>query len=337
MNKKIYIIATLVICAAAYFIWYCLNNNKIHLNEDSKTSVQISVKNENKKDISEQANDIKSIENKHNNILKNMVGKSDENHIKRADLFNELPASAIPLSAIVEISKLPLNIQKSISKIAENSNIYMIQHTNDKIIVISDFPENIRHGIKFTEISLPNGHQIQTSFGYCDKMKDSENDIWEYSDTTKLPTRHTKYNSEGDMDFVEVWNYNNDNPIKYEMKDSDGKVVSIRKETLTDNTDLRVEHLLYDKDGNTTMSISTTYEGPDIKRFTYYNADKIGESGAIFSDYTDGSKTKEIVYTSDLKVKNTYTSEYEDGNRLDIVKLDSNNTEVEKLVPNDKL
>ena len=138
------------------------------------------------------------------------------------------------------------------------------------------------------------------------------------------------------MEFVETWNYDDSEPIKYEMKDSNGKVISLRKETLENGTDLRVEHLLYDKDGKTRINVSATYEGEDIKRFTYYNADKLNESGSIFSDYSNGYKTKETVYTSDLKVKNSYTSEYKDDSRTDIIKWDNKNKEVHKYLPEEE-
>jgi len=133
-----------------------------------------------------------------------------------------------------------------------------------------------------------------------------------------------------------VWNYDSENPVKYEMKDSEGRVISMRNETLTNGTDLRIEHLVYDKNGNTKINVSTTYEGDDIKRFTYYNADKIDESGSVFSDYSDGQKTKETVYTSDLKLKNTYTSDYKDGERENIIIFDNNNQEIKKFIPNDE-
>ena len=202
-------------------------------------------------------------------------------------------------------------------------------------MIIADNPANIRHSIEFTEISVNNGQLNTTTLGYSDKMEDSKNDKWEYNEL-KQPIRHTKYNAHGDADFVEIWNYDNNNPIKYEIKDNQGKVISLRKETIEHGTDLRVEHLLYNKEGNTRINVSATYEGEDIKRFTYYNADKPNESGSIFSDYSDGLKTKETVYTSDLKVKNTYTSEYKDGNREDITKWDNKNQEVHKYLPDEE-
>ena len=116
------------------------------------------------------------------------------------------------------------------------------------------------------------------------------------------------------------------------MKDSDGHVVSMRKEMVENGTDLRVEHLVYDSNGNTRINVSITYDGPDVKRFTYYNADKTAESGSVFDEYSNGLKTKETVYTSDLKVQNHYTSDYKDGNRESITVWDNQNKETQKLV-----
>ena len=78
----------------------------------------------------------------------------------------------MPLSAITLVSELPKNIQTKISKIAENNSIFMIQKNKDKIIIITDNPENIRHSIEFTEITISNGHETKTTLGYNDKIKD---------------------------------------------------------------------------------------------------------------------------------------------------------------------
>ena len=79
------------------------------------------------------------------------------------------------------------------------------------------------------------------------------------------------------------------------MKDGNNKPISIKKENLDNENSLRVEHLIYDKDGNTKVNVSASFEGADIKRFTYYNADKPDESASVFSEYLDGMKVKETV------------------------------------------
>ena len=342
MDKKNIIIAASIagLIAVCSIFMFCnkfpvkeninqLENNTINKNQQNLSKEEQVIKD---KELTNQKNELKLEKTNQKNIKFNESKK-----IKHTNLYNDLSSSALPLSAITELSDLPDNIKVLVNDISKTGNIYMLQKHHDKLTVISDNTDNIRHGIEFTEISIKNGHQTKTTLGYNDKMTDSQNDIWEYVQETGLPQRHTKYNSEGDMDFVEVWNYDSNNPVKYEMKDAAGKVISIRKETLNNGTDLRVENLLYDKDGNTLINVSATYDGDDIKRFTYYNADKIGESGSIFSEYSDGQKIKETVYTSDLKVKNTYTSDYEDGYRKDVIIWDSNNNEVTKYLPNDEL
>ena len=340
MDKKKLLIVSLAACAAGFLIF-----NFVHRIEVSDSGDNgISPKNDT---VASDKSKFKTNENTFNagtsgkslfdnNSKKTAKAKHDESVIT-ADLYTDTPSSVMPLSVISELPSLPDNVRKVVTDISKTNNIFMLQKKHDKLLVISDCPENIRHGVAFTEISLSNGHQIKTTLGYNDKMKDSQNDIWEYDHETNQPVRHTKYNSDGDMEFVEVWNYDDENPVKYEMKDSDGKVISMRKETLNDGTDLRVEHLIYDKDGNTKINVSATYDGEDIKRFTYYNADKINESGSVFSEYADGLKVKETVYTSDLKVKNTYTSDYKDGNREDIVKWNNKNQEVKKYVTEENL
>ena len=116
------------------------------------------------------------------------------------------------------------------------------------------------------------------------------------------------------------------------MKDDKGNIISLKKETVSNDNDMRVEHLIYDKDGKTKVSVSASYEGADIKRFTYYNADKPAESGSVFSEYADGQKTKETVYNSALKIENTYTSEYKNGERTEIKVFDQNNQEIEAII-----
>ena len=337
-KKKLLVIAAAVIIAgfcSYYLIFKPANDineqNDVSMNETEQT-VEHSPNVKNEKAMN---NIVKETETENPQTVHKVLIQKEDNFITKTDLYDALPASSLPLSAISIISEQPENVKNSILKIAETNNIYMVQPKKDKLLVIADNPVNIRHGIEFTEISTINGQQIKTTLGYNDKMKDTDNDKWEYNET-KQPIRHTKYNKDGDMEFVETWNYDSSEPIKYEMKDSEGNVLSIRKETLENGTDLRVEHLLYNKDGKTRINVSATYEGEDIKRFTYYNADKINESGSIFSDYSNGLKTKETVYTSDLKVKNSYTSEYKDDSRTDIIKWDNKNQEVHKYLPKEE-
>lgn len=331
MKKKNIFIVLAVVCVLSTGIFAILHTNK---SEDVNIQSDKPVPSNKKTEQSTKNTSI--IKNNGVNIAKfdkkNQSIDEHHNNVKKANLYSESSSSAIPLSAISEIADLSPNIQNVVAKIASDKNIYMIQKSHNNLLIISDNPANIRHSIEFTEVSLDNGHQVNTTLGYNDKINDSDNDIWEYNPETHQPERHTKYNKNGDVEFVEMWSYAPKEQVKYEMKSSDNKVISMRKETLENGMDLRIEHLVYDKDGNTKMNVSVTYDGEDIKRFTYYNADKPDVSGSIFSDYSDGLKIKETVYTSDLKPKEIYTSTYKDGAREDIIKWDNQNREVQKLI-----
>ena len=337
MKMKKFFVVMLCVAVIGAGIYYTVNNRDKDNAVKSTNNVQsknIIDEKDNKTNKEKQKKEVVVQKtDKFNKSNKKTDEKSLESKTIKTNLYNNIPSSALPLSAIAILSEHSKNISDNISKLAETNNIYMIQEKGNKLLVISDNPDNIRHNIEFTEFSLTSGQQIKTTLGYNDRIKDSENDKWEFEEKTNRPIRHTKYNADGDMDFVEVWNYDENNPVRYEMKDKDNNVISIRKETLENGTNLRVEHLLYDVSGKTRINVSATYEGEDIKRFTYYNADKPNESGSIFSDYSDGMKTKETVYTSDLKLKNSYTSDYKDGEREVITKWDNKNTEIKKYLP----
>lgn len=334
-KKKLVAIIVAAVLAAGCAVCFYHNENK---NDRTDNRIESTTKNKKSLKPAEKLKKEEKIITKKEASNKEKIHKAalkEENSIiRKTNLFNTDAGSTLPLSAISVLSSLPHTIQNKVEKISESNNIFMVQKYHDKLLIITDNPENIRHCVEFTEISIPTGQQRKTTLGYNDKIKDSDNDIWDYDEQSKLPIRHTKYNSNGDVEFVELWNYDN-NPIKYEMKDADGHVISVRKETLNNGTDLRVEHLVYDKEGNTRINVSATYDGEDVKRFTYYNAEKPAESGSVFSEYSNGLKTKETVYTSDLKLKNSYTSEYKNGEREEISVWDTNNNEIQKLVPAD--
>ena len=330
MDKKkiIVVVAVIAVLCGGFFVY---NGNKQSDDEQSletqKTSVQ--------KGFGSKKSGTKT---KKNTSIKNAGQELSEpekdeqkDNVKHGNLFNSSPSGYVPFSAIAELSVLPANVQTGINKVIDSyGGILMLKRTKDKIVIVAENPENIRHGIDFIEITVPGGHQTVTTLGYNGKIKDADNDNWEY-DKNQLPVKHIKYNSEGDAEYIETWNYDASNPVKYEMKNAEGKTLSIRKETLKDGTDMRIEHLIYDTAGNTKVNVSTTYDGADVKRFTYYNADKPLDSESVFSEYSDGVKIKETVYTSDLKVKNVYEAKYEDGERVEISVYDNNNKEIENI------
>ena len=330
MKKKNIIIisaALLLTVLCGLGIKYKLNNADLVI-EDNATVINTEKPKQSSNKQNKSKENLKNSSSKQN-LKKVSIEKSDD-FIKKTDIGSS--DSPLPLSAITIISSLSDSVKDKVNAISQTKNIYLLQKNNDKLLIVTDNSDNIRHGIEFNEINISNGHQTTTILGYSDKMQDSDNDKWEYDQNTKLPLKHIKYNSEGDMEFIEVWNYDKDEPIKYEMKDADGNVISLRKETLDDDSSLRVEHLIYDKNGNTKVNVSATYDGNDVKRFTYYNADKKSEGGAVYSEYSEeGFKTKETVYNSGLKIINSYTSQYNDGDRENIIMYDDKNNEIKKF------
>ena len=302
------------------------NNQEISKQTDTVESLKAADKN-NKAEGNE--NNI----SKEQNVVNENSALSKENY-KKTNLYNNVPSSMMPLSAIVEVSDQPEQVKSALSKILENSNgVYMVKNIGNKILVVTENPNNIRHGVDFVEIDTKSGHQVTSKLGYSDKMKDSDNDFWEYenAETQQFPIKHIKYNTSGDAEFIETWNYQASDPVKYEMKDADGNIISIKKETLDSNNNLRVENLVYDKNGKTKINLSISYEGDELKRFTYYNADKPSESASVFAEYSDGVKTKETLYTSDLKVKNVYKPAYKEGRRENIQVYNSDNKLIETI------
>ena len=255
----------------------------------------------------------------------------------KADLYQGVPDSLLPLSAISEIANLNNDVLKTIKELVDNSTgVLYAKRTGNKLMMVVENPDDIRHGLEFVEVSADGKHEKINILLSKYSQNESEYDIWEYdeSEEIKRPIKHTKHDSNGAVEFVETWNYSTDEPIKYELRNKDDKVISVLKETIDENNSMRQEHLIYDKDGKTKVNLTVNYDGADLTRFTYYNAEKQDDSGSVLSEYKDGIKTKETVYSSDYKVKNVYQPEYKDGERSEIKIFNNENKEIEKLIAN---
>lgn len=256
--------------------------------------------------------------------------------IKHAEMYSSISNNQLPLSGIKLLAELPEDVREEIEDIIDSSkNIYMLKKFDNKLLLLVENPSDSRHNIDLKEISLESEAVKNTPFSLHIAGDETENDIWEYEDNddTKRPVKHIKHDGENNIEYTEFWNYSADEPVKYEMRDSENRVVSIKKETIDNETSLREEHILYNIDGSTKQSVSISYSGPEITRFTYYNSEKPEEGISIFSDYgADGNKIKETVYTPDFKPVNTYEPIYKDGVRSGIRVLDSQNREIEKIL-----
>lgn len=257
---------------------------------------------------------------------------------KKYDLYSSTPYD-VPLISVVEISKLKDNAKKAVDEVLESSQgFYFLKFDKKKnktfIILQNSIDENplyIRHGLEFAEISEDGN---KTFYKPEPSAIDLGKDSWEFdiSVEPQRPLKHIVYDEEGKVKFTEVWNYSDKEPVKYEMKNAQNKIVSILKESSDNDSNYRREHIFYDDEGNAKMSITANYDGANLSRFTYYNSEDKDNSISIMSEYSeDGLKSKEYIYNTDYELTNTVTSEYENGERKNIQVMDENGQELEKI------
>ncbi len=253
----------------------------------------------------------------------------------------------MPLYSIMEISSFSDSLKHRVDNLLENAQgFYLLKTKDGKIFIILQNPISSgntysRHDLEFVEI-YPNGSEHFKFAGYTGEDNEisralsepvkgeKKTDEWKFDKSTEpyRPTKHVKYDEEGNVEFTEVWNYSQDENIKYEMKDGDNNVLSVLKETLEGDTNYRKEHIFYDREGNVKMSITVNFDGADITRFTYYTPD---DGISIMSEYTDGLKTKESIYDKDYRLVNILTAEYENGERTSITLHDKTDTVLKKI------
>ena len=263
---------------------------------------------------------------------KNAHSKKEE--IKKIDLYSETPYE-MPLLSVVEISKLPQVVKKVVDEILEQSQgFYYLRKSDDKVLIILQNPAKLadtysRHDLQYAEIDME-GKVIYHSAGYCGVDGETDNavkvkqDMWLFDETTEpfRPLKHTVYNEKGKIKFTEQWNYDEKEPVKYQMKNSSKKLVSLLKESQSNDSNYRKEHIFYDNDGNTIMSLTINYEGANISRFNYYNSHDLIDSAIVMTEYSEGLKIKEQIYNEDYQLEYTLTSEYIDGVRKNIKVFD---------------
>lgn len=272
---------------------------------------------------------------------KNVHSKKEE--IKKFDLYSETPYE-LPLLSIVEISKLPQNVKKVVDEILEQSQgFYYLRKSKDKVLIILQNPVKLtdtysRHDLQYAEIDME-GKVVYHSAGYCGIDGETDNavkvkqDVWLFDETTEpfRPIKHIVYNEKGKVKFTECWNYDEKEPIKYQMKNGSKKVLSLLKESQSGDSNYRKEHIFYDNDGNTIMSLTINYEGANISRINYYNSHDLIDSAIIITEYSDGLKIKEQIYNEDYELEQTLTSEYIDGVRKNIKVFDVEDKQIDEI------
>lgn len=261
----------------------------------------------------------------------------------KPDLYSETPYD-LPLISIYEISKYSKSVKKAIDKILDLSQgFYYLKQIDDKVFVVLQNPAYEtdtypRHGLQIAEISQEGKITYHTAGysginGELSLAEVTETDSWIYDKTVEpyRPLKHISYDEKGKVQFTEIWNYSPEENVKYEMKDAHNKTVSILKEIVEGDTNYRKEHIFYDNEGNTVVSISINFDGANITRFNYYNSKKPDSSVIIMCDYVDGNKTFEKVYDKDYNLVNILESSYENGNRSSITIFDAEKNELGKI------
>jgi hypothetical protein len=252
----------------------------------------------------------------------------------KANLYSDSP-NYLPFVSIAETAQLPAEMKQKINAILELSQgcYYLKTNTENKgIFVILQNPAMYssnrypRHNLQIAEINS-NGTVTYKNLGFTGEDNEIENAVtpsklekWTYDETTEpaRPLTHTVYDKKNKVLYSEKWNYDDTDPVKYEMDDGAGKVVSVMKETLDDDTRYRQEHIFYDEEGNTIKSMTVNYDGADIQWFTYYDANHPQNSVMIESVYEDGLKKEEKIYNQNFKLEKTLSANYENGERTRI-------------------
>ena len=263
---------------------------------------------------------------------------------KKYDLYSNTPYD-IPLYSIVEISKLPTEIKSIVDKILEQAQgFYFLKFNGEKVFIILQNPITSgetfsRQNLQFAEVDLQ-GNVSYHNAGYIGIEGETTNfiennklDNWIFDKTEEYirPLKHTAFDEKNNVKFIELWNYDEQEPFKYQMLDSNKKIISILKETQDNDSNYRKEHIFYDNNGNTTMSLTINYDGANISRLTFYNSHDSIDSVSIISEYTDGIKTKELIYNQDYKLMSSFVPEYTDGELKKIKTYDSEEKEINQI------
>ena len=269
------------------------------------------------------------------------ISKTD---VKKYDLYSATSYD-LPLVSIYEISKLSQNVKSVIDKLLEKSQgFYLLKSYDDKIFIILQNPVRVsntysRHDLQFVEMDLLGNVKLHDAGytgmdGEISDCLDQNGDFWLFEENSEIkrPSKHIAYDEKGKVKFTEFWNYEETESVKYKMEDGNKKVISILKESQDNDSNLRKEHVFYDNNGNTVMSLTINYDGANISRITYYNSHDSIDSMSIISEYVDGFKVKEIIYNEDYQVLNYLSAEYSNAERQSITIFDNQNNKIETLV-----
>lgn len=264
----------------------------------------------------------------------------------KADLYTNY-TGYLPFVSVVEIANLPDARKQKIDAILELSQgCYYLKAVHDgKIFIILQNPvmyganKFVRHNMQIAEIE-PNGTVTYKNLGFSGEENEVENAIlpqkneeWVFDESIEpvRPLKHVVYDKKKKVLYSEMWNYDSSESIKYEMKDSEDKTVSIMKEIVNGENEYRQEHVFYDESGNVLRSITINYDGANIKWFTYYDSKNPERSVTIESEYGDGNKVAEYIYNQNYKLTESFKADYNNGDLRGLRVFDSDNKEILRL------
>lgn len=255
--------------------------------------------------------------------------KKTENQPKKIDLYSDFPYY-IPLSSIVETADFSSSTKEKVNRILEISQgcYFIKQNPAKKDVYIflqnpaTDMSERyMRHNLQVAHID-EHGNVSYSDIGYsgeygeiANAVVSNNNDEWIFDETVepKRPIKHVAFDDKKKILYSESWNYDEKEPIKYEMKNANGAVISVMKETFSGDSGYRQEHIFYDDSGNIIKSLTANYDGADIIWFTYYDSDFEDTSITIESVYNSGVKIAEKVYNHSYQLIKQITPSYTDG------------------------
>lgn len=278
--------------------------------------------------------------------------KKEEKNI--ADMYNSTVYD-LPLYSIIEISKMPKALKEAVDKALEDAQgFYLLKYNKDEqkafiilqnqVSITDAFP---RHNLEFMELYLnsEDGKILKNLYSPAYMGQENESffaiysvhgsdEAWEIDNkpSVTLPLKHTYFDQKGKIKNQELWYYDENKEVKYQLKSANKKVISMLKEYKQGEMGLRKEHLFYDTEGNLILSLTINYEGANITRVMYFDKHNMEESMSIITYYSDGLKVKEEIFGNDYKLANIVMAEYNNGERQKVKLLDSASELIREIV-----
>ena len=321
VNKKILIFSLIVVLIVVGSVLFVTSHRKIIYEKNENVSVQ-------------NAAEIKTTAKQ---VPVRQVEKNELELLKKTHYY-------LPLISIKEMDNASAEARAQAENLLEKAQgFYLLKYDkkNKELFVILQNPiaENnsyARHNMQFAKIS-EQGEVSYENLGYTGEEnellteKDLNNWVYEGEEDALRPVKHNICDENGDARYTEFWNYTEENPIKYEMKNTDGKVISVFKEKYDSNSGYTQEHVLYDSHGKTNISITANYVDSELKSFSYYDSDEPENNLTIVNEYKNGIKTEEKIYNSKHELIETIKPEYKDGKTTEIKIFDKSDKEVEVI------